>query len=74
MGVTGVAARPYRAAAVEQALRGRRQPTAEAIEQAAAHAADRIDPLGDIHASAEFRAHLASVNTRRALLRALDRM
>jgi carbon-monoxide dehydrogenase medium subunit len=74
VGVTGVAARPYRAAAVEQALRGRRQPTPEVIEQAAAHAADRIDPLGDIHASAEFRAHLASVNTRRALLRALDRM
>ena len=74
VGVTGVAARPYRAAAVEQALRGRRQPTAEAIEQAAAHAADGIDPLSDIHASAEFRAHLASVNTRRALRRALDRM
>jgi carbon-monoxide dehydrogenase medium subunit len=74
VGVTGVAARPYRAAAVEQALRGRRQPTPEAIEQAAGHAADRIDPLSDIHASAEFRAHLASVNTRRALLRAVDRM
>ena len=74
VGVTGVAARPYRAAAVEQALRGRRQPSPEAIEQAAAHAADGIDALGDIHASAEFRAHLASVNTRRALLRALDRM
>jgi carbon-monoxide dehydrogenase medium subunit len=74
VGVTGVAARPYRAAAVEQALRGRRPPTPEAIEQAAAHAADGIDALGDIHASAEFRAHLASVNTRRALLRALDRM
>jgi len=74
VGVTGVAARPYRAAAVEQALRGRRQPSPEAIEQAAAHAADGIDPLSDIHASAEFRAHLASVNTRRAIRRALDRM
>ena len=74
VGVTGVAARPYRAAAVEQALRGRRQPTPEAIEQAAAHAADGVDPLSDIHASAEFRAHLASVNTRRAIRRALDRM
>ena len=72
--VTGVAARPYRAAAVEQALRGRRQPSPEAIEQAAAHAADGVDPLSDIHASAEFRAHLASVNTRRAIRRALDRM
>ena len=74
VGVTGVAARPYRAAAVEQALRGRRQPSPEAIEQAAAHAADGVDPLSDIHASAEFRAHLASVNTRRAIRRALDRM
>ena len=74
VGVTGVAARPYRAAAVEQALRGRRQPSPEAIEQAAANAADGVDPLSDIHASAEFRAHLASVNTRRAIRRALDRM
>jgi carbon-monoxide dehydrogenase medium subunit len=74
VGVTGVASRAYRAAAVEQALAGRRQPTAEAIAAAAMHAADGIDPLGDIHASPEFRAHLAQVNTRRALTRALSQL
>jgi carbon-monoxide dehydrogenase medium subunit len=73
VGVTGVAAIPYRARAVEQALAGRRSPTAEAIALAASHAADGVEPLGDIHASPEFRAHLAQVNARRALIRAFQR-
>ena len=73
VGVTGVAGKPYRAVAVEQALAGHRKPTAEAIAAAAAHAADGVDALADIHASAEFRVHLAQVNTRRALARALAR-
>lgn len=66
VGVTGVAACPYRAAAVETELEGQRL-TPEKIAAAAAKAAHRIDPLGDIHASADYRAHLAKVNTRRAL-------
>src|SRR5262245_20525622 len=57
VGVTGVAAKAYRATAVEQALGAQRSPTAEAIERAASHAADGVDALGDIHASPEFRAH-----------------
>jgi aerobic carbon-monoxide dehydrogenase medium subunit len=70
VGVTGVAAKAYRATAVERALAG--QPlSAQTIERAARHAADNVEPLGDIHASAEFRAHLARVNTRRALTAAL---
>jgi aerobic carbon-monoxide dehydrogenase medium subunit len=70
--VTGVAAKAYRAAAVERALTA--PPLkAEAIARAASHAADGVEPLADIHASAEFRAHLAKVNTRRALERALAR-
>jgi carbon-monoxide dehydrogenase medium subunit len=73
VGVTGVAATPYRAKAVEQALAGRRSPTPEAIALAASHAADGVEPLGDIHASPEFRAHLAQVNARRALDRAFRR-
>jgi carbon-monoxide dehydrogenase medium subunit len=73
VGVTGVAAVPYRASAVEQALSGRSSPTPDAIAAAAAHAADGVDMLGDMHASAEFRAHLAEVNTRRAIERALQR-
>ncbi|HEV8348321.1 MAG TPA: xanthine dehydrogenase family protein subunit M [Vicinamibacterales bacterium] len=71
VGVTGIAAKAYRATAVEQTLDG--QTTAEAIALAASRAADGVDPLSDIHASAEYRAHLAQVNTRRALERALAR-
>jgi carbon-monoxide dehydrogenase medium subunit len=73
VGVTGVAPVAYRAARVEQALAGRVSPPPDLIAAAAAHAADGIEPLSDIHASAEFRAHLAQVNARRAIERALQR-
>ena len=73
IGVTGVAATAYRAAAAEQVLAGQSSPSAETIALAAARAADGVDPLSDIHASAEYRAHLARVNTRRALEKALAR-
>ena len=70
--VTGVAATPYRATAVEQALVDG-PLTPERIARAAAHAADGVDALSDIHASSEFRVHLAQVNAGRALTRALER-
>ena len=71
--INGVAAKAYRATAVETKLAG--QPlTPENITAAAVKAANRIDPLSDIHASAEFRAHLARVNTRRALELAVSRL
>jgi carbon-monoxide dehydrogenase medium subunit len=73
VGVTGIAATAYRAVGVERALAGERSPSAQAIARAAAHAADGVAPLGDIHASPEYRAHLAQVNTRRAIERALAR-
>jgi carbon-monoxide dehydrogenase medium subunit len=73
VGVTGIAAKAYRAAAVERALAGSRPWRQETIARAAAQAAEGIEPLGDIHASAEFRAHLAQVNTRRAIERAVSR-
>ncbi len=66
IGVTGVAAKPYRAQAVEALLRGR-PLNSRAIADAAQKAATGVEPLNDIHASAEYRAHLACVNTRRAL-------
>ena len=72
LGVTGVAAIPYRAFAAENALRGQ-SLNKETIERAASQAAAGVDPLNDIHASAEFRAHLARVNTRRALALASSR-
>jgi carbon-monoxide dehydrogenase medium subunit len=71
VGVTGVAAKAYRATAVEQALGTER--SADAIARAAAHAADGVEVLGDIHASPEYRAHLATVNTKRALEKAFSR-
>lgn len=71
VGVTGIAAKAYRATAVEQALAGQKTPAAAAIAIAASHAADGVEPLGDIHASPEFRAHLAQVNTKRAIEQAL---
>jgi carbon-monoxide dehydrogenase medium subunit len=73
VGVTGVAAKAYRAAGVESSLRGSELSVA-AIATAAAKAADGVDPLSDIHASAEFRAHLACVQTKRALEVAASRV
>ena len=64
VGVTGVAPWAYRAQAVEDALR--RKP-AGAIADAAAHATDGIEPMGDTFASSAYRRHLAAVFTRRAL-------
>ena len=70
VGITGVAAKAYRAKAVERALTGQTAPSADAIARAASQAADKVDALGDIHASADFRRHLAEINTIRALTRA----
>jgi carbon-monoxide dehydrogenase medium subunit len=70
--VTGVAPKAYRATAVEASLHGS-QLSAAAIATAAQKAADGVDPLSDIHASAEFRAHLACVQTKRALELAASR-
>jgi carbon-monoxide dehydrogenase medium subunit len=66
VGITGIAPKPYRAMAVENALRGK-ELTAEAIREASAKVIEEAEPLNDIHASAEFRAHLALVNCRRAI-------
>jgi carbon-monoxide dehydrogenase medium subunit len=70
VGITGVGPKAYRASAVEIALRGQPAPSAEAIASAARHAADGVEALGDIHATPEFRVHLAQINTQRALTRA----
>jgi carbon-monoxide dehydrogenase medium subunit len=72
VGITGAAPKPYRATAVEEELQGQ-ELNAEAIAKASAHAADGIETLNDIHASAEFRAHLAQINCRRALALAAGR-
>jgi carbon-monoxide dehydrogenase medium subunit len=43
------------------------------IDDAAARAAEIVDPSADLHASAEYRRHLTRVSTRRALKRAVER-
>jgi len=69
VGLTNMGSTPIRATAVEQAMVG--QPaTAEAIRAAAAHAADGTSPPTDLNGDADYRRHLASVLTRRAVLAA----
>ena len=72
VGITGVAPVAYRATGVEKALEGQALD-AEAIAAAAGQAASGVAALNDIHASAAYRAHLAEVNTARALARAASR-
>ncbi|MBI3998467.1 MAG: xanthine dehydrogenase family protein subunit M [Armatimonadetes bacterium] len=72
VGITGVASAAYRARHVEQALLGQ-EPTDEVLAAASAAAADGVDASADLHASAEYRRHLARVLTRRALAAARDR-
>jgi CO/xanthine dehydrogenase FAD-binding subunit len=69
----GVGSKPQRATAVEQALIG--QTTSEALFAAAAENADEglEDTISDVHATAEYRRHLARVLTRRALAEAAER-
>src|SRR5262252_9441473 len=72
IGVTGVGPKAYRPTAVEQALAGK-SPSEDSVREAVQTVADGIDVLGDIHASPEYRAHLARVLTRRAVLQAATR-
>jgi aerobic carbon-monoxide dehydrogenase medium subunit len=68
--LTNMGPTPIRAAAVESALAGSRID-AEAIRAAAAHAPDGTNPSSDLTASADYRRHLATVLTARAVTAAL---
>jgi carbon-monoxide dehydrogenase medium subunit len=70
--VTGASANAARATGVEQALVGKALDDAT-ISQAAASAANGLTLLSDSYASADYRAHLAQVYTRRALAAAAQR-
>jgi carbon-monoxide dehydrogenase medium subunit len=72
IGVTGVGTKAYRAEKVESALRGK-AANDKLLADASRHAADGIEPLADLHASAEYRREMAAVFTRRALERAIAR-
>ena len=71
--VTGVGDVPYRATAVEQALRGTVLGAAE-IESAVAGVCEGVDVQGDIHADAPYRTAMAGVMARRALEAARERL
>lgn len=64
--VGGVSDRPLRAAEAEATLRGQ-ELTEDVVEAAAETAATEIEPMGDIHGSAEYRRDLIRALTRRAL-------
>ena len=64
---------PERGATAEQMLRGEKLKQRLIHEAAAETAARDLDPPGDIHASADFRRHLAKVLTIRAIAAAAER-
>ena len=66
VGITGVSPKAYRAANVENALKGA-SLDGKTLSAAAAHASDGVDVNSDLYASAEYRKQLAAVYTRRAL-------
>jgi aerobic carbon-monoxide dehydrogenase medium subunit len=69
VGLTNMGSTPLRARSVEEALVG--QPaTDEAVRAAAASAGDGTNPPSDLNGDADYRKHLATVLTRRAVLAA----
>jgi carbon-monoxide dehydrogenase medium subunit len=73
IGLSALGADVLRATGAEEALRGK-EATDEAIEAAAAAAAEDSDPTTDQRGSAEYKRHLAQELTKRALRRALERV
>lgn len=69
LGLTNMGATPLRARAVEQALAGA-DASASAVTAAAASAAEGTAAPSDLSAKADYRNHLATVLTRRAVLAA----
>lgn len=66
VGVTGLSGSSFRATAVEKLLEGT-PGSADDIRRAVAVIADGVDANADIHASADYRKHLARVHGARAL-------
>ena len=72
VGVTGLSGKPYRAAAVEKALEGTAGSPAD-IQKASSQVANGVDANSDLHASADYRKHVAQVYAMRALAIAASR-
>lgn len=73
IGVTGLSGNSFRATAAESALVGT-AGSADDIAKAVAGIADGVDANSDVHASAEYRKHLARVYAARAIKEALSRV
>jgi aerobic carbon-monoxide dehydrogenase medium subunit len=71
--VTGVGPTPVVARDAERALVGVK-PTPDAFENAGRRVSSALEPDSDLHASSDYRKHLAGVLTRRALARAAERV
>jgi carbon-monoxide dehydrogenase medium subunit len=69
IGLTNMGSTPLRATAVEQALVGK-PATDAAVRDACAAAADGTNPPSDLNGDSDYRKHLATVLTRRAVLAA----
>ncbi len=72
LAAAGVGPTPIRLRAAEHILM-HEGVTEQAVQRAAAKAAELVEPDSDIHASADFRRHLTQVLTRRAIKRAIQR-
>jgi carbon-monoxide dehydrogenase medium subunit len=66
IGLTGLSTKPFKATKVEAGLRGKRL-SRQIIEEAAERVTDGVSALDDIHASKDFRSHLARLFTARAI-------
>jgi carbon-monoxide dehydrogenase medium subunit len=73
IGVTGLAPKAFRAASAEAALRGKAIDDATLAAAAAKADAEAADAMEDIHASGDYRRHLARVFARRAVQSAAAR-
>lgn len=73
VGVTGLASCSFRARKVEDLLLGT-AGSADDVRKAAAAIADGVEPLSDLAAAADYRAHLAKVYAARALAAALGQV
>lgn len=69
VGLTNMGSTPIRARAVEQALVGR-PATDETVRAAAQYATEGTNPQSDTNGDADYRRHLSTVLTRRAVLAA----
>lgn len=73
LAIGGAQSHAVRASAAEAALVGK-APSAENLAAAAARVADSVtEPMSDLYASGEYRAHLAGVLAERALAQAVSR-